>query len=109
MTTAAIDRASSCAIAVRISDDALGVSLADGREISVPLGWFPRLQHATAGERQDWRLLDCGRGIRWDAIDEDISIAGLLAGRPAGESPASFARWRAGFREPSGAAQGRIR
>lgn len=95
MTAATIDRAPSCAIAVRISDDALGVSLADGREISVPLGWFPRLQHATPGERRAWRLLDYGRGIRWDAIDEDISVAGLLAGRPAGESPASFARWRA--------------
>ena len=82
MTTSTIDLAQSSAIAVRISDDALGVSLADGREISVPLDWFPRLQHATPWERQDWRLLDCGRGIRWDAIDEDISIAGP-AGRPA--------------------------
>ena len=91
-------------MAVRISDDALAVSLADGREISVPLGWYPRLQHATPGERRAWRLLDHGRGIRWDAIDEDISIAGLLAGRPAGESPASFARWRAA-RRASGAGQ----
>lgn len=90
------------AMAVRISDDALAVSLADGREISVPLAWYPRLQHATPEERRAWRLLDHGRGICWDAIDEDISIAGLLAGRPSGESPASFARWRAA-RQASGA------
>ena len=105
MTTSTIDLAQGSVIAVQISDDALGVSLADGREISVPLGWFPRLQHATPGERRAWRLLDYGRGIRWDAIDEDISIAGLLAGRPSGESPASFARWRAARRAP-GAEQG---
>ena len=83
------------AIAVRISDAALAVSLADGRELSVPLAWYPRLQHASPGERRAWRLLDHGRGIRWDAIDEDISLAGLLAARPSGESPSSLARWRA--------------
>ena len=83
------------AIAVRISDTALAVSLADGRELSVPLTWYPRLQHATPGERDDWRLLDSGRGIRWDAIDEDISLTGLLAGSPSGERASSLARWRA--------------
>ena len=83
------------AIAVRVSDTALAVSLADGRELSVPQTWYPRLKHATPGERNDWRLLDNGRGIRWDAIDEDISLAGLLAARPSGESASSLARWRA--------------
>ena len=89
-----IDFTPASAVAIRISDAALAVSLADGRELSVPLAWYPRLQHATPGERGDWRLLDHGRGIRWDAIDEDISLAGLLAGRPSGESASSLARWR---------------
>ena len=89
-----IDLTPASAIAVRISDAALAVSLADGRELSVPLAWYPRLQHATPGERRAWRLLDNGRGIRWDAIDEDISLAGLLTARPSGESPSSLARWR---------------
>ena len=89
-----IDLTPASAVAIQISDAALAVSLADGRELSVPLAWYPRLYHATPGERDDWRLLDHGRGIRWDAIDEDISLAGLLAGRPSGESASSLSRWR---------------
>ena len=56
----------------------LHVRLSDGREISTPLSWFPRLQHATDEQRQQWELIGQGRGIHWEAIDEDISVAGLL-------------------------------
>ena len=80
---------------VAVSGDTLCVELSDGRSISVPLAWFPRLSHATAAERKRWRLIGHGSGIRWDDIDEDISIEGLLAGRPPGESQASFDTWLA--------------
>ena len=56
----------------------LHLHLADGREISVPLEWFPRLLHATDEQRQQWELIGRGVGIHWEAIDEDISVAGLL-------------------------------
>lgn len=66
------------AVDVKCTDDSLRVVLADGREISVPLVWFPRLQKATAGEREEWRLIGGGIGIHWEAVDEDISIESLL-------------------------------
>ena len=61
----------------------LRVELTDGRSISAPLEWFPRLAGATRGERADWRLIGAGVGIHWPRIDEDVSVAGLLAGGPA--------------------------
>ena len=66
------------AVAVTVTDDRLIVALADGREISAPLAWFPRLSEATKEQRQSWRLIGRGHGIRWPAIDEDVSIASLL-------------------------------
>ncbi len=66
------------AVDVLCSDDALRVALADGRAISVPLDWFPRLEAASAKERKSWQLIGGGLGIRWDAIDEDISVENLL-------------------------------
>lgn len=80
---------------VEVSDDFLTVLLHDGRSVSVPLEWYPRLFEATPEERKNWRALDYGRGIRWDDVDEDISVAGLAAGRASGESERSLARWRA--------------
>jgi hypothetical protein len=74
-------------------DDTLSVDLSDGRTIAVPLAWFPRLLHASPQERNKWRLIGKGDGIHWEAIDEDISIANLLAGRPSGESQTSFKKW----------------
>ncbi|MGB3897658.1 MAG: DUF2442 domain-containing protein [Mesorhizobium sp.] len=65
---------------VRFSDATLGVTLEDGREISVPIDWFPRLRNANAAQRQNWRLIGRGEGIHWPDIDEDISAYGLLAG-----------------------------
>jgi hypothetical protein len=78
---------------LHISEDTLTVDLSDGRSISVPVAWFPRLSHATVLERGRWRLIGQGEGIHWDDLDEDISVAGLLAGRPSGESQTSFAKW----------------
>jgi hypothetical protein len=70
---------------VRVSDEALTVHLVDGRAISVPLEWYPRLQRATAAQRANWRLIGEGHGIHWPDIDEDISTIGLLEGRPSVE------------------------
>jgi hypothetical protein len=68
---------------VRMDDDALSVDLADGRTISVPLTWFPRLLHATPQARANWQLAGGGFGIHWPDVDEDLSSAGLLRGAPA--------------------------
>jgi Protein of unknown function (DUF2442) len=70
---------------VEVTDDELRVDLADGRRIIVPLAWFPRLMAASAADRANWQLLGDGEGIHWPAADEDLSVAGLLAGsRSAG-------------------------
>ena len=78
---------------VAVTDDTLSMELSDGRTISVPLAWYPRLLHATTQERNNWRLIGNGQGIHWEDIDEDISVEGLLAGRASGESQASFQKW----------------
>ncbi|HJX16461.1 MAG TPA: DUF2442 domain-containing protein [Candidatus Deferrimicrobiaceae bacterium] len=64
---------------VSFTTDMLRVVLADGREVSVPLAWFPRLQKATAKQRKDWRLIGGGVGIHWESVDEDISVESLLS------------------------------
>jgi len=79
--------------AVRITEDALSVDLEDGRTISVPLMWYPRLAHATPEERQRFEIVGAGYGVHWPDLDEDISVEGLLAGRKSTESPQSFERW----------------
>ncbi|MEA1932887.1 MAG: DUF2442 domain-containing protein [Thermodesulfobacteriota bacterium] len=81
------------AILISITDDSLSVDLSDGRSISAPLEWYPRLLHATPAERNQWRLIGKGHGIHWEKIDEDVSIEGLLAGKPSGESQASLQKW----------------
>jgi hypothetical protein len=78
-----------------VENDTLSVDLSDGRSISVPIAWFPRLFHSTEQERNNWRLIGRGQGIHWEDIDEDISIEGLIAGRPSGESQESFKKWLA--------------
>ena len=65
---------------VAVQQGFLIVDLADGRRLSVPVEWFPRLSSATQAQRNEWELMDEGRGIRWPSIDEDISVAGLLRG-----------------------------
>ena len=95
MTSSALDLRIPDATGVAISDDALTVELADGRSLSVPLAWYPRLLHATPAERSNWRFVGRGQGIHWPEVDEDISVEALLAGRPSAENSASLSRWLA--------------
>ena len=78
---------------VTVTDDSLTVDLTDGRTISAPLAWYPRLVHGTPQERNNWRLIGDGEGIHWPDLDEDLGVEGLLLGRPSGESQRSFQRW----------------
>jgi hypothetical protein len=71
------------AIDVAVSADELTVDLADGRRVTVPLAWFPRLLHADQDQRRNWRLVGDGQGIHWPDVDEDISVSGLLRGAAA--------------------------
>ena len=93
MTISAVEIEVPNAENVSVTEDSLSVDLSDGRTIAVPLAWFPRLLHATREERKNWRLIGKGQGIHWEDIDEDISVEGLLAGRPSGESQGSFKKW----------------
>ena len=90
MTISALEIEIPDAVDIHVTGDTLSVDLTDGRTISVPLGWYPRLVYATEGERKNWRLIGKGQGIHWEDLDEDISVEGLLAGKPSGESQASL-------------------
>ncbi|MCZ7673155.1 MAG: DUF2442 domain-containing protein [Chloroflexi bacterium] len=81
------------AISVIITDDTLSVDLEDGRTISVPIGWYPRLAHGTAEERANFEISGAGQGIHWPDLDEDIGVEGLLLGKKSSESAGSFERW----------------
>lgn len=83
------------ALSAAVSDDALTIDLADGRTITVPAVWFPRLSLATPVERSNWSLTGGGLGIHWPSLDEDISVDGVLAGRRSGETRESLKRWLA--------------
>lgn len=89
------------AVAVGVTRDAVVVDLSDGRTLSVPLAWYPRLSHGTPTERSNCLLIADGTGIRWPDLDEDLSVAGLLAGRRSAESDASLERWRSARRRPA--------
>ena len=78
---------------IEITDDSLSVDLSDGRTITVPLAWYPRLLHGSLEERQIWRLIGNGTGIHWPQLDEDISLKNIILGQPSGESQTSFQRW----------------
>jgi hypothetical protein len=93
MTISGTEVLDAIARGVTVSDEALSVDLADGRTITVPLAWFPRLAHGTAVERINWRFIGGGVGIHWPDLDEDISVLSLLAGHKSGESQASLRRW----------------
>lgn len=95
MSISAVEVEVSAAENVTVTDDTLSVELSDGRTISVPLAWFPRLLHATKEERNNWRLIGRGQGIHWGDIDEDISVENLLVGKPSGESQSSLKKWLA--------------
>jgi Protein of unknown function (DUF2442) len=94
MSISTADAPSVAATHVAVTDDTLTVELSDGRTISAPLAWYPRLLNGTADERSSWRLIGQGHGIHWQALDEDVSVENLLAGKPSGESQRSFAEWR---------------
>ena len=81
------------ALSASITEDALTIDLVDGRSISAPLDWYPRLAHSSAEERNNWRLVGSGEGIHWPELDEDVSVESLLAGRASSESQTSFQRW----------------
>ena len=87
------DLAEARAQRVSVSEDTLTVELVDGRTVTVPVTWYPRLSHGSLAERANWRLIGEGEGIHWPDLDEDISIEGLLAGRRSGETQASLRRW----------------
>ena len=93
MTTSMIELEVPGAKDIAVTEATLTVELTDGRMISVPLAWYPRLVHATPAERNNWELCAANRHIHWEDLDEDISVEGLLAGRRSGESKASFKRW----------------
>ncbi len=93
MSTLAVEIESILARSVSVTTDSLMVELTDGRTISVPLAWYPRLQHGTPEERGNYRLIGRGDGIHWPDLDEDISVAGLVVGRASGESQSSLDRW----------------
>jgi len=93
MNTSVNDLQAVKALEVSVTDDTLTVDLADGRTLSVPLTWYPRLFHGTPKERRNWRLIGDGVGIHWPDLDEDISIEGLLLAKRSGESQRSLQRW----------------
>lgn len=93
MNISMIDIRTATATNVIVTDDALTVDLSDGRTVSVPLSWFPRLVNGSIEERNSWRLIGKGEGIHWENLDEDIEVESLLLGIPSGESQASLKKW----------------
>ncbi|MDP8245357.1 MAG: DUF2442 domain-containing protein [Candidatus Hinthialibacter antarcticus] len=78
---------------VQINENTFTVKLIDGRELAVPLDWFPRLQHGTPEERNHWNFLAKGEGIHWPELDEDISVEDLVLGKRSIESQSSIGKW----------------
>jgi hypothetical protein len=93
MSSSVIEVRPALAQRVETTKDTLIVDLADGRSLTVPLAWYPRLALGTTAERAKWRLVGRGEGIHWPDLDEDISTEGLLAGRPSGEGKSSLQKW----------------
>ena len=78
---------------VEVTDDTLSIDLEDGRSVSVPIGWYPRLANGTPAERANLQISGAGYGVHWPDLDEDIGVEGLLLGKHSSESPSSFERW----------------
>lgn len=93
MSSSTTESFSARAQEVTVTEDTLTIKLADGRSISVPLAWYPRLAHGTPEERGNWRLIGEGSGIHWPMLDEDISLGNLLMGRASRESQRSLKVW----------------
>lgn len=96
------------AVTVEISDEMLTISLDDGRVVSVPISWYPRLSNALPEHRAVWEFIGGGHGIHWPELDEDISVENVLLGQPSGEGARSFSKWKQWYQqkiaEPGGAA-----
>jgi hypothetical protein len=101
MSTLKVEQTEARAQHVKVTADTLTVDLTDGRTISVPLAWFPRLLHGSVAERNKWRLIARGEGIHWIDLDEDISVEGLLLGQQSRESQASLEKWLQGRKRKS--------
>jgi len=93
MNSSTVETQLPTATSAQVNEDTLCVELSDGRTISVPLAWYPRLSHGTSEERNHWRLIGNGGGIHWPDLDEDISVENLFGGQPSAESQASLKRW----------------
>jgi len=78
---------------VRVTENELIVELIDGRTVSVPIAWFPRLLHGEPSERANWRVIGRGEGIHWPDLEEDVRVEDLLTGNRSGEKQESLARW----------------
>jgi len=78
---------------VTVTNDTLSVDLEDGRTISIPIVWYPRLSHGTPEERSNFQISSAGYGIHWPDLGEDIGVEGLLLGKKSTENPSSFERW----------------
>ena len=87
---------------VGVNEESLTVELTDGRTLIVPLVWFPRLWHGTAEERKNFEVFGDGTYIHWPDLDEDLTVAGLLAGLPSSEAPQSVKRWLEARRQETG-------
>ena len=100
MNSAAVTLTLAKIIDVTVTDDTLTVDLEDGRTISVPIGWYPRLAHGTPTERSNVVVSGAGYGLHWPELDEDIGVEGMLLGKRSMESQASFARWLERYAQP---------
>jgi hypothetical protein len=87
---------------VEVTEDSLVVDLTDGRTVSLPIAWYPRLMHGTPEERRHCCLIGRGEGVHWPDLDEDISVENILLGRPSGEGQQSFKRWLEGRKKKIG-------
>lgn len=102
MSTSALAAEAAAATSVKVTSEALIVTLQDGRVVSVPLAWYPRLAAATPMERRRWELVGPGIGVHWPLLDEDIAVQALLAGLGSNESASSLRRWQASRERPAG-------
>ena len=93
MNTSVIEAGIVRAQSVEVTEDSLIIDLTDGRTISAPLAWYPRLLHGSKTERNNCRFIGEGIGIHWEDLDEDISVENVLFGKPSGESQRSFKKW----------------
>ena len=93
MSTSANEFLKPAATHVQVTEDSICVELSDGRSITVPVSWYPRIDNATAAERKNWQLIGAGHGIHWKDLDEDISVEALIAGKPSNETQDSLRKW----------------